>query len=160
MTQQRSPRFYFALPRLLAKWRGGDARRAEQNSLEAWVANLAIYLVSFLYFAEFIPAFDNWWARVPILIALAFLVWLSWLLVLYLNSLILQLLHRCGLFRALPTRRGQAILIATATTTMAAALLGRGQLVSEIGAIWLTATAMNLAAAAILAFNNGEPARQ
>jgi len=160
MTEHRSPRFYFALPRLLAKWRGGDAGRAEQNGLEAWCANLAIYLISFLFFAGLIPDLDGWWGRLPILVVLAFLVCLFWLLVLYLNSLILKLLHACGLFRALPIRRGQAVLIGSAATAMAVALLGRGPLVSEIGAIWLTATAMNLAAAAILALNHGDPARQ
>jgi uncharacterized MAPEG superfamily protein len=160
MTKQRSPRFYFALPRLLAKWRGGDAGRAEQNGFEACSANLAIYLISFLYFAGLIPDFASWWARLLILIALAFFVWLFWLVVLYLNSLILKLLHGCGLFRALPIRRGQGVLIAAATTAMSVALLGRGPLVSEIGAIWLTATAMNLAAAAILVFKHDEPARQ
>lgn len=160
MTEQPSPRFYFALPRLLAKWRGGDAGRAEQNGLEAWSANLAIYLISFFYFAGLIPEIDSWWARVPILIVLAFAVCLFWLLVLYLNSLILKLLHGCGLFCELPIRRSQGVLIAAAATAMAVALLERGPLVSEIGAIWLTATAMNLAAAAILAFNHGDPAPQ
>jgi hypothetical protein len=160
MTEQQSPRFYFALPRLLAKWRAADAGRAEQNGFEAWFANLAIYLISFLYFAGLIPDFDSWWARGLILVALAVLVCLFWLLVLSLNSLILKLLHSCGLFRALPVRRGQGVLIAAVATAMAVALLNRGPLVSEIGAIWLTATAMNLGAAAILAFNHGDPARQ
>jgi hypothetical protein len=42
---------------------------------------------------------------------------------------------------------------------MAFALVDRGALASEIGAIWLVATAMNLVAAIILAFTNAEPAR-
>jgi hypothetical protein len=159
MNQQRPPRFYFALPRLLAKMRGGDSIRAEQNSIEAWAANLAIYLISYLYFAGFIPALDRWWLRSLILVALAFLVWLFWLLVLFVNSLILRLLGSCGLLRWLPIRRGQAVLIAIIATAMAAALLQRGALAAEFGAIWLVATAMNLLAATILAFTNGEPAR-
>src|SRR5690349_16918340 len=89
MNQTPPPRFYFALPRLLAKLRGGDSARAEQNSVEAWSANLAIYLISYLYFAGFIPAFAGWWLRPLIFVALAFLVWLFWLLVLFVNSLIL-----------------------------------------------------------------------
>ncbi len=160
MTEQQTPGFYFALPRLLSKWRGGHAGRAEQNGLEAFVANLAIYLISLLYFAGLTPDFDSWWARGLILVALPFLVWLFWLVALFLNSLLLRLVHRCGLFREVPIRRGQGVLIATTATAMAVALLGRSPLSSEIGAIWLTATAMNLAAAAILAFTNGAPARQ
>jgi hypothetical protein len=96
--------------------------------------------------------------RAFIFVALAFLVWLFWLLVLYLNSLILKLARSLGLFRSLPIRRGQSILIATVTTAMAVALALRNSFVSEVGAIWLIATALNLVAALILAFNNGDRA--
>jgi hypothetical protein len=154
------PRFYFALPRLLAKLRGGDTRRAEKNSAEAWVAHLAIYAISYLYFAGFISDAASWWLRGLLFVALAFLVWLFWLVALYLNSLILQLLRSLGVFRSLPVRRGQSVLLATTTTAMALALVERGSLAGEIGAIWLTATALNLLAAIILAFANGDPARQ
>ena len=157
---QRSPRFYFALPRLLAKLRGGNATRAEQNGAEAWFGGLAIYAISYLYFAGLIPDNPGWWTRAFLFGALAFLVWLFWLLVLYLNSLILKLLRGLGPWRALPIRRGQSILLATAATAMAVALVQRGSLSGEIGAIWLTAIAMNLLAALILTFSNGDPARQ
>jgi hypothetical protein len=153
------PRFYFALPRLLSKMRGGNSGRAEKNAAEAWVGGVGIYAVSYLYFAGYLSEFGNWWLRGLVLVVLAFLVWLFWLLVLYLNSLILKALHGIGLFRTLPTRRGQSILLATTATAMAVALLQRDSFVSEIGAIWLTAIAMNLVAAMILAFANGDPAQ-
>lgn len=159
MNQQRQPRFYFALPRLLAKMRGGDSIRAEQNSIEAWAANLAIYLISYLYFAGFIPALDRWWWRTLIFVALAFLIWLFWLFVLFVNSLILKLLRSFAGLDSVPIRRGQAVLLVITATAMAGALLQRGGAAAEIGAIWLVATAMNLLAAAILAFTNGDPAR-
>jgi hypothetical protein len=157
---QPTPRFYFALPRLLAKLRGGDTGRAEQNGTEAWFGNAAIYAISYLYFAGFIPQAPRWWQRGMMLVALAFLVWLFWLLVLYLNSLILKLFHSFGFIRSLPMRRGQGVLIATATTVMALALLQRDSFAGEIGAIWLVATAMNLLAALILTLTHGEPAPQ
>ena len=160
MNQPSSPRFYFALPRLLAKFRGGDATRAEKNGAEAWAASLAVYAISYLYFADFIPAALSWWMRALIFVVLAFLVWLFWLLVLYLNSLILKLVHSLGLFRSLPMRRGQSVLVASVATAMAVALAFRNSLVSEVGAIWLIATALNLMAAIILAFHNGEHARR
>ena len=56
-------------------------------------------------------------------------------------------------------RRGQSILVAATATAMAAALAQRDSIVSELGALWLIATAMNLVAAAILAFSNGDAAR-
>ncbi|HEX8898174.1 MAG TPA: hypothetical protein VF751_05710 [Chthoniobacterales bacterium] len=160
MNEKESPRFYFALPRLLARLRGGDANRAEKNALEAWSAGVAIFTISYLYFAILISATFSWWWRGLMFAALAFLVWLFWLVVLYVNSLILKLLHGFGLFGSLPMRRGQSILIATVVTAMAVALVQRGSFAREIGAIWLTATAMNLVAAAILAFGNGDPVRQ
>jgi hypothetical protein len=160
MNQLSAPRFYFALPRLFAKFRGGDATRAEKNGSEAWAASLAVYTVSYSYFAHFVPDALSWWMRALIFVALAFLVWLFWLLVLYLNSLILKLVYGVGLFRSLPMRRGQSVLVATATTAMAVALALRNAFGSEVGAIWLIATALNLVAALILAFYNGDRARQ
>jgi hypothetical protein len=158
MSERQSPRFYFALPRLLAKMRGGDSARAETNAAEAWFGSLAIYAISYLYFAGFVPGGLRWWMRALFFIALPFLVMLFWLLMLYLNSLILKLLHRVGLFRSLPMRRGQSVLVVTAATAMAVALAQRDSVVSELGATWLIAVAINLMAAVILALGNGDPA--
>jgi hypothetical protein len=88
-------------------------------------------------------------------VGLLFLVWLFWLVVLYLNSLIIKLLRLAGLFRSIPTRRAQSILLATWATAMAFHLLDRGSWIGEVASIWLVAVAMNLAAAAILAFRHG-----
>jgi len=149
-------RFYFALPRLLAMLRGGDARRGEQNSTEAWAGGIATYVISYLFFAGFVPETLGWGLKGLTLAVLAFLVWLFWLLALYLNSLVLKLLGWAGLFRRIPARRGQSILTGTTVTAMAFGLLQRGSLAGEFGAIWLTAVAMNLAAAMILAFRDGD----
>jgi CDP-diglyceride synthetase len=159
MSQPESPRFYFALPRLLAHWRGGNSTRAEKNSVEAWAGNLAIFGITYLYFARFIPDGTTWWLSGLMFVALAFLVWLFWLLMLYLNSLILKLLRGIGLLRSLPARRGQGILIVATTAAMALALVQNGSFAGEIAALWLTAIAMNLIAAGILAFSNGKAAR-
>jgi hypothetical protein len=151
-------RFYFALPRLLAMLRGGDPQRAEQNSAEAWVAGIASYVISYVFFAGFISDTFAVWLIGLILLALAFLVWLFWLLILYLNSLILKLLRALGLFRSLPARRGQSVLIGTMATAMALGLLERGSLAGELGAIWLIAVVMNLTAAVVLAVRDGNRA--
>jgi hypothetical protein len=157
---RRPVRFYFALPRLLAMLRGGDPQRAEQNGTEAWVGSIATYVISYLFFAGLIPNGLGSWFDGLCLAVLAFLVWLFWLLALYLNSLILKLLRELGLFTAIPIRRAQSILIATTVTAMAFGLLQRGSLAGELGAIWLTAVAMNLAAAMILAFRDGDSVRE
>lgn len=149
------PHFYFALPRLIATMRGADDSRAENNGTEAWVVSFAIYLINYLFFAQFIPTQLRFWQTALLHAALVFLVWFLWLLVLYLNSLIIRLLRPAGLFRSIPTRRAQSILLGTWATAMAFHLLARGSWIGEIASIWLVAVAMNLAAAAVLAFRHG-----
>jgi hypothetical protein len=92
-------------------------------------------------------------------VILAFLVWLFWLLALYFNALVLKVVTSIGLFRTLPIRRGQSVLVGATTTAMAFALLRRGGVAGELGAIWLAGVAMNLSAALVLALRNGEPDR-
>jgi hypothetical protein len=149
------PRFYFSLLRLLALLRGGDATRAETNSSEAWLAGMAMYLIGFLFFAQFVPTDRKPWLTAFALVVLAFLVWLFWLLVLYFNSLIIKTLRPAGFFQSIPIRRAQSILLGISATAMALDLVQRGSWMGEIAAIWLVAVALNLAAAVVLAFRNG-----
>ncbi len=153
-TVSRDQQFYFSLPRLITLLRGGDTRRAERNAVEAWLVGLLIYLVHYLFFAHYLPPHLAFWQTALLLIALAFWVWLFWLLLLYINSVIITLLCLCGLFRTVATRRTQSILWGIVTTAMACALLKDSPWVREIGAIWLVTVALNLASAAVLAFSN------
>src|SRR5438046_8420050 len=93
MNNGEFPRFYFALPRLLALFRGGSFERAENNGGEAWIASTAVYLVSYLYFAQFIRATFGLWLKILSLVLLPFLVCLFWSLALYIHSLVLSLLR-------------------------------------------------------------------
>jgi hypothetical protein len=150
-------RFYFSLPRLIAKICGGNPRRAETNAMEAWAGGLIFYLISYVFFAaEFVPRGLRHWQTAPLLVALGFFVWLFWLLLLYINSIIIKLLQLCGLFRTLPSRRAQSILLGISTTAMACALLLRGSWIRSVGLSWLVAVAANLASALILALSNEE----
>jgi hypothetical protein len=151
----QGPRFYFSLLRFLALLRGGDGRRAESNPVEAWLVGLMVYLIHYLFFAtQCIPSGLAPWLTALLLIALAFWVWLFWLLLLYINSVIIKPLRVVGLFRTISTRRAQSILWGIFTTAMACALLQNSGWPRELGAIWLVAIAMNLAAAVALAFSN------
>lgn len=149
------PRFYFALPRLIGTMRGADSRRAENNAAEATAGGLAVYLINYLFFAQFVPAALPLWQTALWLGGMVFLTWFYWLLILYLNSLIIKILRPLGVFRSIPTRRAQSILLCTWTTAMAFDLLERGSWIGEVASIWLVAVAMNLTAAAILAFRHG-----
>jgi hypothetical protein len=153
------PHFYFALLRLMALFRGSDARRAENNPVEALVAGLAIYLISYLFFAQFIPAGLKVWQSALSLVILVFFVCFSWLIALHINSLIIKVLRLGGVFQRIPTRRAQSILLGISASAMAWNLLQRGSWMAEIAATWLLAVAMNLAAAIILAIRNEAPYR-
>jgi hypothetical protein len=154
-TAKKGPRFYFSLLRFIAMLRGGDARRAESNAVEAWLVGLMTYLVHYLFFATlFSPSNLEPWLTVLLLVTLAFWIWLFWLLLLYINSVIIRVLHMCGLFRKIPIRRVQSILWGISTTAMACVLLKSSPWLRELGAIWLVAVAMNLASAVVLAFND------
>ena len=152
---QSHRQFYFSLFRVIALLRGGDARRAESNGFEAWLVGLMIYSIHYLFFATlFVPSQLEPWLTALLLVALAFWIWLFWLLLLYINSVIIKLLRICGLFRTLPIRRAQSILWGISTTAMACVLLKSSPALRELGAIWLVAVAMNLVAALVLTFSD------
>jgi hypothetical protein len=154
-TVNQDPQFYFSLLRFLALLRGGDARRAESNAVEGRLVGLMMYLIHYLFFAtQIVPLGFAPWLIALLLIVLAFWVWLFWLLLLYINSVIIKFLRPCGLFESIPIRRAQSILWGIATTVMAGLLLKNTGWVRELGAIWLVAVAMNLTAAAVLAFKD------
>lgn len=155
MNKNDKRQFYFSLLRVIAMLRGGDARRAESNGFEAWLVGLIIYSIHYLFFATlFIPSDLEPWLTALLLVALMFWIWLFWLLLLYINSVIINVLHACGLFRAIPTRRVQSILWGISTTAMAGVLLKSSLSLRELGAIWLVAVAMNLISAVVLAFSD------
>src|SRR5438045_5499120 len=146
------PHFYFSLLRLLVALRGGDATRGENNWAEACLAGTAIYLVSYLFFAQLVSDQLKSWQRAVLFVFLIFLIWLFWLVVLYLNALVIRFLRFCGILQALPVRRAQSVLLVIWASVMASFLVQGGSWAAEIGAIWLIGVTMNLAAAIILAF--------
>ena len=69
--------FYFSLFRVITMFRGGDARRTENNAFEAWLIGFMIYSIHYLFFAIlFIPSNLKPWLTALLLIALAFWIWL------------------------------------------------------------------------------------
>ena len=155
MNKSDKKQVYFSLLRVIAILRGGDARRTESNAFEAWLIGFMIYSIHYLFFATlFIPSNLKPWLTTLFFVALAFWIWLFWLLLLYLNSMIIKTLQACGLFRTIPTRRAQSILWGISTTAMACALLESDPVPRELGAIWLVAVAMNLVSAMVLAFSD------
>ena len=149
---------YFALPRFIRKLRGGNATRSEGNWLEAYVLGAVVYLLSYLFAANLLLPRLTWWQTAIVLPLLLFGLWISWLIVLYINSLIAKGCETIGLFPDLPRRHVQSVLMGILTTVFAAQLLTADPWLRVIGALWLAAVALNLAAALMLALFHDDPA--
>lgn len=112
--------------------------------------HLVIYLFAFHLFIADFPLRR----QLLLLVPLAILVWLSWVVLLYANSLVIRLLRVLGVIGALPQSRAQTILIGIAATACAVQL-ARTELWSRlIGEVWLTLVALNLLAAVALQVRN------
>ena len=147
---------YFALPRFARKLRGLDATRSEENSLEAYLLGAAVYLISYFFVANLLLAKLNWWQAIIVFPLLFFGIWIGWLIVLYLNSLIARGCERVGLCADVPRRRVQSVLMGILTTVFAAQLLTAAPCLRLMGVLWIVAVALNLAAALMLAlFHDG-----
>jgi hypothetical protein len=147
---------YFALPRFIRKLRGGNAARSEENWLEAYVPGAVVYLISYLFTANLLLPKLNWWQTAIVLPLLLFGLWIGWLIVLYINSLIAKGCQSVGLCADLPRRRVQSVLMGILTTIFAAQLLTAASWLRAIGALWIVAVALNLAAALLLALFHDE----
>lgn len=142
---------YFALPRLIQKIRGRNAARSEGNWIEAYLAGSAVYLISYLFGASlFWPKLHSWRVATA-LVLLVPGVWLAWLIVLYLHSLIVKLCWAFGACTDLSRNRIQSVLMGIVTTAFAAQLLTTNVWWKWVGALWLVAVTLNLTAAFLVA---------
>ncbi|MEP6808731.1 MAG: hypothetical protein ABI992_00685 [Chthoniobacterales bacterium] len=145
-------RFYFALPRLLARAGGGNDSAAETNWLEANVAGGLIHGIAYLFAAWLFLGGLRFWQQILLALPLAIFVWLAWLVILCLNAFLIRLLRACGLFRRIADDRAQSILINLMITAFAIQLLREGWWFGLAGTIWIVVLTLNLLAAIILAF--------
>ena len=147
---------YFALLRLLRKMRGRNAGRLEANSTELSIAGSVVFVISYLFAASlFWPKFP-WWERAIALPLLVPAVWIAWLILLYLHSLVVELCWAIGLCTDLPRNRIQSVLMGIVTTVLAAQLVASGSCLRWVGLIWIAAVACNLTAALLLALFDEE----
>ena len=142
---------YFALPRLLRRMRGLSAARSESNWIEAYFVGNAIFIISCLFAANFFWQKLSWWQNAIALPLLIAGVWIAWLIILYLHSLVVRVCWAVGLCTDLPRNRVQSVLMGIVTTAFAAQLLASGSWLQWIGAVWIVLVALNLGAALFLA---------
>ena len=158
-TNDSASRYYFALPRLVARLRGASAVRSEQNGIEAALAGALVHTVIFLFAAHLLLNDLTTWQQALLLLPVAILVLALWSVLTYANLLLIRLIRRAGLLRAQANRHLQSVLIGILTTFAAWQLISAGAWVRLIGLAWLAAVALNLTAAALLALMHAEPAR-
>lgn len=152
------PVFYFALPRLIARLTGRNGARGDKSSLEANIASLCFFAVTYLFAYLSIRSQRPLWAAAALIILPVFATWIFWLIAFYVNSLLIRMGRSVGLSGAIPTYRAQSVLIGTETTAFACALLLHGGWMAVIGVIWLIGVALNLASAVVLALIDGTSA--
>ena len=152
------PRFYFSLPRLIAKARGRSAERAEKNWLEANVVGTVVVLISYLMTARLLLSGTATWKQVALALPTLVVMWLAWLLLFYINSVLIRLLRSVGIMRQLSNARAQTLLIMVVTSAFAYQLLASATWTRILAAAWLASVALNLAAAMILALSARERA--
>jgi len=147
---------YFALLRFLRKLRGLSVARSEDNWIEAYVAGSAVFFISYVFVASMLWPQLLWWQNVILLPLLVAGVWIAWLIILYLHSLVVKLCWSVGLCTDLSRARVQSVLMGIVTTAFAAQLVARGSWLRWIGVMWIAAVALNLAAALFLALFDEE----
>ena len=94
--------YAFALPRLIARLGGRRARRAELSRWEAYGMGILVFGISCVFVAHtLLPVVRPAFAQLLVLLLLPFAVWVAFLLLYYVNSLMTALLRRFGLYSAI-----------------------------------------------------------
>jgi hypothetical protein len=144
------PRFYFALPRLVARQLGWNPERTESNWIEANVVGGLEHLIWFAFVANVLVAGRPIWLQVLLLIPVAILTWICWLLALYVNSVVIRLLRGTRVIGDLPNVRVQSVLLGILTTAFALHLVAHDSALALAGLLWAALVSINLLAAAVL----------
>ena len=144
-------RFYFALPRLLAKLCGGSGIRSESNGWETHLAGLLVFVMSELVAMEAFARNTGGWKRAAVLLVCGFALWIFWPAVIFINSLVIRLVRAFGWFERTPDGYVQSVLIGVLTTLFAWRLISAGPAIQFIAMIWMVAIVANLNAAIVLA---------
>ena len=148
------PRFYFALPRLITKLRGGSAAPTENNWVETISVGGAVHLLVFIFAAHLLLRGLVLWQQILLLLPLVFLVWIFWLVLIYINSVLIKLLRTRGWLRDVPNSRVQSFLIVTMTTALSGRLLLMETWARVVAGMWIAAVLLNLFATALLAISH------
>lgn len=146
--------YAFALPRLVARLGGRKVRRAEFSRWEAYGLGILVFGISYVCAARAIlPVVRPGPWRLLALLLLPFALWVGWLLLYYINSLIVALLRKLGLYSARTNNPFQHFVIMSLITLLAALLMRREiGWMHWLGACWIGLIALNLISIVLLKF--------
>lgn len=137
--------YAFALPRVAARLVGRKVRRAEFSRWEAYGLGIFVFGLSCVFTArEILPLVRQGVLRVLLLVLLPFAILLAYLILYYLNSLVVAALRRLRLYFARANNPFQHFVIMSLTTLIALHFLGDECVwMKSLGIFWLTLLGLN-----------------
>jgi len=144
--------YAFALPRLAARLSGQKVRHARLSRWEAYGTGILVFGLSCVFAGWLVlpfvrPAF----LQLLALLVLPFVMWIAWLLLYYVNSLIIALFRKVGLFCAVTNHAFQHVVIISLVTLLSALLVRDGAgWMQLLGAFWIILVALNLLSIVLL----------
>lgn len=144
--------YAFALPRLVARLAGREARRAEFSRWEAYGFGILVFGMSCVFAGRLLSRFVRpGFLPGLMLFLLPFAVWIAYLLLYFVNARIATLLRRLRLYAAPTNNPFQHFVIMSGTTLLALLFLGDECVwVKSLGIFWLGLVGTNLVSIFIL----------
>jgi len=138
--------FAFALSRLVARLGGRNVCRAQWSAPEAYGVCLLVFLISWVGTGRLLPLLVRAGIlRLVLFAAVPLVLWLVFLLLYYLISLVIRIFRRFGFFLAASNAFLQHLFFASLTTLLSFFLLRSGSgLLQVLGSLWLGLVALNL----------------
>jgi len=138
--------YAFALSRLVARSTGFRPRRAEFSGAEAYGLGLLVYGITCVFVARALAVFVRPLAIYFIaLVILPFAIWIGSLLLYYINSLLIALLRRLGLYSAVTNNPFQHVVIMSLISLIALRFVFEEAVwVRLLGLFWLGLLSLNL----------------
>ncbi len=147
-TTTREVGYAFALPRLVARLAGRKARQAEFSGAEAYSLGALVFAISCVFVARaLLPLVGPLALQLLVLFFLPFAIWGAYLLLYYVNSLLIAPFRKLKLYTAVTNNPFQHVVIMSLTTVLALTLARADTAwMRSLGVFWLVILSLNILA--------------